>query len=64
MCHNMDANRDYHAKWSQKEKNKYITYIWNLKHDANELDLQNGNGLIENKPMVIERERGGRRGTN
>ena len=23
LCSNMDASRDYHAKWSKKEKNKY-----------------------------------------
>ena len=32
FCSNMDVPKDYHAKWSQKEKDKYdITYMWNLK---------------------------------
>ena len=36
---NMDGTRDYHTKWSQKEKDKLlydITYMWNLKYDTNE----------------------------
>ena len=36
---NMDATRDYHTRWSQKEKQiSYdITYMWNLKYNKNEL---------------------------
>ena len=33
----MDATRDYHTNWSQKEKDKYdTTYMWNLKYDTDE----------------------------
>ena len=31
----MDGPRDDHSKWSQKDK--YITYTWNLKYDTNEV---------------------------
>ena len=38
ICNNIDAARDYHIKWSQKEKNKYHILltcgIW--KYDPNE----------------------------
>ena len=26
----MDEPRNYHTKWNQTEKGKYITYMWNL----------------------------------
>ena len=31
----MDATRDYHTKWSQKDKHR-ITYMWNLNSDTNQ----------------------------
>ena len=31
----MDATREYHTKWSQKEKD-CITYMWNLKYETNQ----------------------------
>ena len=38
---NMDANRDYHTKWNKSERERQtpydITYMWNLKHNTNEL---------------------------
>ena len=35
----MDGPRDYHTKWNKSDKDKYydIIYMWNLKHDTNEL---------------------------
>ena len=35
----MDGPRDYHTKWSKSERQiPYdTTYMWNLKHDPNEL---------------------------
>ena len=40
ICSNMDATRDYHTKWSKSERERQtpydITYMWNLKYDANE----------------------------
>ena len=37
---NMDANRDYHTKWSKSERERQIpydiTYMWTLKYDTNE----------------------------
>ena len=40
ICSNMDATRDYHAKWSKSEREKQIpndiTYMWNLKCGINE----------------------------
>ena len=35
ICSKMDGSRDNHSKWSQKDK--YITYTWNLKYDTNEV---------------------------
>ena len=38
---NIDGPRDYHTKWSKSVRERqipyYITYIWNLKYDTNEL---------------------------
>ena len=38
---NMDGPRDYHTKWNKSERERQIpydiTYMWNLKYDANEL---------------------------
>ena len=38
----MDAPRDYHAKWSQKEKDKYHTMslLWSQKYDTNKLSMK------------------------
>ena len=40
ICSNMDATRDYHAKWSKSDRERQIpydiTYMWNLKYDTNE----------------------------
>ena len=36
----MDATRDYHTKQNKSERERqitYITYMWNLKYDTNEL---------------------------
>ena len=36
ICSNTDGPKEYHTKWSQKEKDKYcVTYIQNLKHNTN-----------------------------
>ena len=34
----MDGPKDYHAKWSKSERERqmYIIYMWNLKYDTNE----------------------------
>ena len=41
ICSNMDANRDYHTKWSKSEIERqillYIIYMWILQYDTNEL---------------------------
>ena len=36
-CSNMDGTRDYHTKWNKSETNIYITYMWDLKNNADEL---------------------------
>ena len=36
ICKHMDRPRHYQAKWS-KEQTYDITYMWNLKYDANKL---------------------------
>ena len=33
----MDESRDCHTKRGKSEKEKYTTYMWNLKYDRNEL---------------------------
>ena len=37
----LDGPRDSHTKWSKSERTRqipyYITYMWNLKYDTNEL---------------------------
>ena len=37
----MEGPRDNHTKWSKSERERQtpcdITYMWNLKHDTNEL---------------------------
>ena len=35
ICSNMDASRSGHSKLSQKEKDKYYIYMWNLKYSTN-----------------------------
>ena len=40
ICSNIDGTRDYHTKWSKSERERkipYITSMWNVKHDSNEL---------------------------
>ena len=40
ICSNMDRPRDHHTKRSMSERERqipYITYMWNLKYDTNEL---------------------------
>ena len=38
----LDGPRDYHAKCSKSDKDKYhdITYMWNLEHGTNELTYE------------------------
>ena len=50
----MDGPRDYHTKSSKSDRERqvsYITYMWNLKYDTNELIYKTG---IENKLMVTK----------
>ena len=37
ICSNMDEPRDYHTKWSEKDKYLIISHIWNLKYGTNEI---------------------------
>ena len=44
---------------SQRQISYYITYMWNLKNDANELfSKAEMDALTENELMVTKRERG------
>ena len=49
----MDELRDYHTKGSKSERQMLIpydiTYMWNLKSDTNELNLQE-----KNRPTYIK----------
>ena len=46
ICNNMDANRDYHTKWSKSNRERQtpydITYMWNLKYGTNEPTYKTG----------------------
>ena len=46
ICSNMDELRDYYSKWSKSDRERQIpydiTYMWNLKYDANELVYKPG----------------------
>ena len=52
----MDGPRDYHTKRSKSDREirmLYITYIWNLKYDTNELICETvANSQTENKLLV------------
>ena len=38
ICSNLDRPRDDHTKWNKRERQIYITYMWNLKkNDTSEL---------------------------
>ena len=55
----MDGPRDYHVKWNKSERKRqisYITYVWNLKQDTNELTYET-NRLrdVENRLVTAKR---------
>ena len=56
ICGNIDTTRDYHIKWSQKEKGKYlmISLYVESKIGHKRIYLRNRNRLtdIENRNMV------------
>ena len=61
---NMDRPKDYHAKWSQSERERQIpydvTYILNLKYDTNEFICETeGNSDIESRLVVAKEEGAG-----
>ena len=47
ICNNTNWPRNYHTKWSKSERERqisfYITYLWILKYDTNELTYKNRN---------------------
>ena len=44
ICSNMDGPRDYHTEWSKpyREQKLYITCMWNIKNNTEELIYQTG----------------------
>ena len=44
LCSDIDANIDYHTKWSKWERERQIpydiTFMWNLKYGTNEFIYQ------------------------
>ena len=66
ICSNMDATRDYHAKWSKSERERQISYdiayTWNLKYGTNEpIYKTETDSDIENRLVVVKvGGRGGR----
>ena len=59
ICSTLDGPRDYHTKWSQRDKDKYHgnTHIWNLRKGYKWAYTQYKNGVIdvENK-LTVTRE--------
>ena len=60
----MDGPRDYHTKWSKRDREKQVSYnvayMWNLKKkkkDTNECIYKTE--IDENRLMVNKGERGG-----
>ena len=50
----MDGSRDYHTKSERERQIPYdITYMWNLKYDTNEQNLQNRNRLTDIKNRLV-----------
>ena len=50
VCSNTDEPRDYHAKRSQKEKDKYrmtLLNMWDPKYDTNEFVLETGDSQTQ-----------------
>ena len=50
VCSNTDEPRDYHAKRSQKEKDKYrmiLLNTWDPKYDTNEFVLETGDSQTQ-----------------
>ena len=63
MYSNTDGPRDYHTKWSKKERERQvlcdIIYLWNLKHGTNELIYETEmDSDIENRLVVAKRKAG------
>ena len=48
---NMDGPRDYHTKWSKSDKEKYITYAWDLNNGYKWTCLRN-----RDRPIDLEGE--------
>ena len=66
ICNNIDGLRDYHTKWSQKERQiPYdITYMWILKYNSNKLTYETETDYtdIGKKLTVTKGKRGSREG--
>ena len=64
----MDGPRDLHIKWSKSDRERqiYITYMWNLKkwYKWTYLQKRNRHTDIENKLMVTKGDGGGWGGIN
>ena len=61
----MDGPRDYHTNRSKSDKNKYITYMWNLKkkNDTNEIIYKTEMDSQTLKTNVwLSKEKGGGKG--
>ena len=60
----MDETRDYHTKWTQKDKEKMPydrTYMQNLKYDTNK-PVWNRNRLTDIEKDIVFKEGRGMRG--
>ena len=68
ICNNMCGPRDDHAKQSKSERERQIpcdiTYMWNLKHDANSLSMRQKYTHIQRTDLWLPRGREGRGGMN
>ena len=63
ICSNMDGPRDYHTKWSKPDRERqisYITHMWNLKKDTNELIYKTEtNSQTEKTNLWLPKGKGG-----
>ena len=66
ICNNMDGSRDYHTKWSQIGKDKYLI-VWRLcgskKNDTDELIYKTDSQTLKTN-LWLPKGKGGRGGIN
>ena len=60
-CSDIGELRDHHTEWSMSDKDKYyITYMWNLRNNTNELIYKTETDSQTQKTYGYQRENGWR----